>query len=143
LGIRYYALFILLHENLVGDFQYGPFIIFTLYPWGGLLMPNRFCFHFLKKKGLPLTGRSSFVCGLAHASSRGAKDAPLGAEHGWRFAKRLFALVDVWDALSSERPYRNAMPKEEVLEYIRNHSGTHFDPSLVDVFIELIKDDSE
>lgn len=58
-------------------------------------------------------------------------------------AARLFALVDVWDALRSDRPYRNAMPKSEVLEYIRNNSGIHFDPSLVDVFMELIKDDSE
>jgi putative two-component system response regulator len=50
---------------------------------------------------------------------------------------RLFAIVDVWDALCSDRPYRAAMPESEVLEYIRNGSGKHFDPALVEVFISL------
>jgi len=54
---------------------------------------------------------------------------------------RLFAIVDVWDALSSDRPYRNALSKAEVLEYIRNQSGLYFDPSLVHVFIDLIRDE--
>jgi putative two-component system response regulator len=56
-------------------------------------------------------------------------------------AARLFALVDVWDALRSDRPYRNAMPKEEVLEYIRARSGLQFDPALVNIFVELVKDE--
>jgi putative two-component system response regulator len=51
---------------------------------------------------------------------------------------RLFAIVDVWDALCAERPYRAAMPEPEVLEYIKKNAGTHFDPVLVDVFIKLI-----
>jgi putative two-component system response regulator len=51
---------------------------------------------------------------------------------------RLFAIVDVWDALCSERPYRAAMPEPEVLEYIKQNAGIHFDPALVDVFINLI-----
>lgn len=54
---------------------------------------------------------------------------------------RLFAFVDVWDALRSDRPYRNAMPKVDVLEYIRNQADSHFDPALVDIFIDLVKDD--
>jgi putative two-component system response regulator len=56
-------------------------------------------------------------------------------------AARLFAIVDVWDALRSDRPYRSAMPKAEVLEYIRDHSASQFDPSLIDVFFDLVKDD--
>ncbi len=51
---------------------------------------------------------------------------------------RLFAIVDVWDALSSERPYRAAMPKEEVVQYIRAQSGSHFDPALASKFIDLL-----
>ena len=43
-------------------------------------------------------------------------------------AARLFAVVDVWDALRSNRPYRQAWSKEKVLEYISSLSGTHFDP---------------
>jgi len=51
-------------------------------------------------------------------------------------AARIFAVVDVYDALTSDRPYRIAWPKEQVLEYIRVHSGTHFDPAVVDVFLK-------
>jgi PAS domain S-box/uncharacterized domain HDIG len=53
-------------------------------------------------------------------------------------AARIFAVVDVWDALSSDRPYRKAMPSTEVCEYIRSESGTHFDPEVVEVFLNLI-----
>ena len=56
-------------------------------------------------------------------------------------AARLFAFADVWDALRSDRPYRNALPKDEVVEYIRTGSGSQFDPELVDIFMELIRDE--
>ena len=49
---------------------------------------------------------------------------------------RIFAVVDVWDALSSNRPYRAAWTEEKVLEHIRSLSGTHFDPQVVDVFMQ-------
>jgi len=55
---------------------------------------------------------------------------------------RLFAIVDVWDALSSDRPYRPALPMTEVLEYIRSQSGIHFDPALVSVFLGMVNDES-
>ena len=47
---------------------------------------------------------------------------------------RIFAVVDVWDALSSDRPYRAAWSKEKVLAFIREQSGKHFDPQVVEVF---------
>lgn len=50
-------------------------------------------------------------------------------------AARIFAIVDVFDALSNDRPYRKAWPIDKVLEYIREQSGKHFDPQIVDVFI--------
>ncbi|NMB58316.1 MAG: PAS domain-containing protein [Chloroflexi bacterium] len=50
-------------------------------------------------------------------------------------AARIFAIVDVWDALTSDRPYRAAWSVEAVLEYIKQNSGTHFDPKVVDVFV--------
>ena len=53
---------------------------------------------------------------------------------------RLFAVVDVWDALLSDRPYRKAWPREEVLEHIKSLSGTHFDPKVVEIFLDLIKE---
>ncbi len=52
-------------------------------------------------------------------------------------AARLFALADVWDALTSDRPYRSAMPFEEVNQYIREQSGKHFDPAAVEIFFSV------
>lgn len=53
-------------------------------------------------------------------------------------AARAFALVDVWDALSSDRPYRPAWPQEQVMTNLAAEAGLHFDPALVPVFAELI-----
>ncbi|MBI5354073.1 MAG: PAS domain S-box protein [Chloroflexi bacterium] len=52
---------------------------------------------------------------------------------------RIFAVVDVWDALSSDRPYRPAWTEEKVREYILAGSGTHFDPKVVDLFMQIPK----
>ena len=49
-------------------------------------------------------------------------------------AARLFAIVDVWDALTSRRPYRPAWSEAETLAYIQEQSGKHFDPQVVDLF---------
>jgi PAS domain S-box-containing protein/putative nucleotidyltransferase with HDIG domain len=54
-------------------------------------------------------------------------------------AARIFAVVDVWDALNSDRPYRAAWPADKVSEYIINSSGSHFDPHVVDVFTQILK----
>ena len=51
---------------------------------------------------------------------------------------RLFAVVDVWDALSSDRPYRKKMPHNEVIEYLQKEAGRLFDPQMVEKFISLI-----
>ena len=51
-------------------------------------------------------------------------------------AARIFAIVDVWDALTSDRPYRQAWSKPDALKHIREQSGKHFDPQLVDVFLK-------
>ena len=53
-------------------------------------------------------------------------------------AARIFALADIWDALISKRRYREAWPREKVVEYIRSRAGTHFDPNLVDLFLANI-----
>jgi PAS domain S-box-containing protein len=58
-------------------------------------------------------------------------EIPLGA--------RIFAIVDVWDALCSNRPYRSAWPKEKTMEHIQKQAGTHFDPELVRAFMGQIK----
>jgi PAS domain S-box-containing protein len=52
-------------------------------------------------------------------------------------AARIFAVVDVWDALRSDRPYRPAWPEEKVREHIRSLSGTQFDPRIAEAFLQL------
>jgi len=49
---------------------------------------------------------------------------------------RIFSVVDVWDALKSERPYRAGWPEEKISEHIRSSSGTQFDPQVVDAFMQ-------
>jgi PAS domain S-box-containing protein len=51
---------------------------------------------------------------------------------------RLFAVVDVWDALSSDRPYRKRMPPKDVIEYLQQESGRLFDPNIVEKFLSII-----
>jgi HD-GYP domain-containing protein (c-di-GMP phosphodiesterase class II) len=55
------------------------------------------------------------------------------------FSARLFALVDVYDALISERPYRDAWSKGNAIQYIESQSGKHFDPKIVPEFLDLIR----
>jgi PAS domain S-box-containing protein len=50
-------------------------------------------------------------------------------------AARIFAIVDVWDALRSDRPYRPAWEEARVIEHIRSLSGSHFDPRVVELFL--------
>jgi HD-GYP domain-containing protein (c-di-GMP phosphodiesterase class II) len=55
-------------------------------------------------------------------------------------AARLFAIVDVFDALTSDRPYREAWTVQTVLKHLRDQAGTHFDPQLVEEFIKLVEE---
>ena len=53
-------------------------------------------------------------------------------------AARIFAIIDVYDALTSNRPYRKALPQDEVKAYIQAQAGSHFDPKLVDLFLRSL-----
>lgn len=53
-------------------------------------------------------------------------------------AARIFAVVDVWDALRSDRPYRPAFGVEQARAYVREQSGRYFDPEIVEKFLELL-----
>lgn len=53
-------------------------------------------------------------------------------------AARIFAVVDVYDALTSDRPYRSAWSKEQAIEHINSQIGKHFDPNIIPGFIEMI-----
>lgn len=68
--------------------------------------------------------------GMGYPRGLKGEEIPLSA--------RIFAVADVWDALTNDRPYRKAWSKEEALEYIRGNSGRHFDPQVVEAFLERI-----
>jgi HD-GYP domain-containing protein (c-di-GMP phosphodiesterase class II) len=53
---------------------------------------------------------------------------------------RLFAVVDVYDALTSDRPYRSAWSKKAAINYIQKEAGKLFDPTITSKFLELIKE---
>ena len=52
---------------------------------------------------------------------------------------RIFAIADVWDALRSDRPYREALPANIAMEYIQENQATHFDPQVVEAFLIVYK----
>jgi PAS domain S-box-containing protein len=65
-----------------------------------------------------------------------------GYPHGLKgkqipLSARIFAIVDVWDALCSDRPYRAAWPCDQVHIYLQQHAGIYFDPQIVEVFLNL------
>ena len=66
-----------------------------------------------------------------------------GYPHGLRgeqipLVARMFAIVDVYDALTSDRPYRTAWSRSQVVEYLKGQSGLYFDPQVVKLFLEII-----
>ncbi|MEW6184938.1 MAG: HD domain-containing phosphohydrolase [Thermodesulfobacteriota bacterium] len=58
-------------------------------------------------------------------------------------AGRIFAVVDVWDALTSDRPYRPAWDGEKALDHIVQGAGSHFDPRVAEVFLTVIRERSD
>ena len=56
---------------------------------------------------------------------------------------RIFAIVDVWDAVTSDRPYRPAWDNQKAMNYINEQSGKHFDPKVVEGFNKLMKSESK
>jgi PAS domain S-box-containing protein len=54
-------------------------------------------------------------------------------------AARLFAIVDVWDALLSDRPYRKSWTKQKAIQYLCDHSETQFDPKVLEIFLKIIQ----
>ncbi|MDK2981104.1 MAG: hypothetical protein PWQ55_1451 [Chloroflexota bacterium] len=58
-------------------------------------------------------------------------------------AARIFAIVDVWDALLSDRPYRKAWSIDKTRQYLLEQSNKHFDPQVVEAFMEMIDENEE
>lgn len=68
--------------------------------------------------------------GSGYPDGLAGEDIPLAA--------RLFAFTDVYDALTSDRPYRRAWSQADTLGFIHENAGTHFDPQIVPVFMQMM-----
>ncbi len=111
-----------------GKLSSNEWKIMTQHPWTGykLLAPIEFLkgsldivlYHHEKWDG------SGYLQGLK------GEDIPLAA--------RIFAVVDVWDAVQSDRPYKKAWSRSKAIELIKKGSGKHFDPDVIKVFLELV-----
>jgi HD-GYP domain-containing protein (c-di-GMP phosphodiesterase class II) len=53
-------------------------------------------------------------------------------------AARIFAVIDVWDALNSDRPYRKGWEADQIINFLKENSGILLDPDVVEVFLELV-----
>jgi HD-GYP domain-containing protein (c-di-GMP phosphodiesterase class II) len=88
---------------------------------------------------------------------RGALDIPFCHHEWWNgsgyprglkgeqipLAARIFSVVDNWDALLSNRPYRKAWVREDVIDYLRLNAGVIFDPRIVDIFLSMMEKEGE
>lgn len=54
-------------------------------------------------------------------------------------AARIFTVIDVWDAVQSDRPYNRAWSSEKAIQYLKDEAGKYFDPNLVEIFLELVE----
>ena len=69
---------------------------------------------------------TGYPCGIA------GEDIPLTG--------RIVAVADVFDALTTERPYKKAWPIDEAIEFLKEQSGKHFEPRLIELFLEILPD---
>jgi putative two-component system response regulator len=87
---------------------------------------------------LPLFKAATTVCLYHHEKWDGSGYPNSLSGHDIHIYGRIVALADVFDALSFKRSYKNAWSQEEVLKFIKDMKGKHFDPKLVDIFFENI-----
>ncbi|MFA6321344.1 MAG: diguanylate cyclase [Candidatus Omnitrophota bacterium] len=73
--------------------------------------------------------------GKGYPAGLKGEEIPVGA--------RIISIADVYQALTSNRPYRKAFPKKEAISIIRKGAGTQFDPNIVDIFIHMITKEKE
>ena len=82
--------------------------------------------------------RPALVIPYCHHEKWDGNGYPRGLKGGQiPLAARIFAVGDVWDALTSDRPYRPAWTREKSLEYIQGQSGKYFDPEVVKAFMNI------
>ncbi|MBI3146334.1 MAG: DUF3369 domain-containing protein, partial [Pseudogulbenkiania sp.] len=78
-------------------------------------------------------GHHEYFNGSGYPNGVAGEEIPLSA--------RIVSVVDVFDALLYRRPYKEPWPLPEAVAYIRDHAGEHFDPEVVEIFLELIQEE--
>jgi HD-GYP domain-containing protein (c-di-GMP phosphodiesterase class II) len=73
--------------------------------------------------------------GTGYPDGLAGEEIPIGA--------RIVSIVDVWDALSTDRPYKRAYPQAKVREILEKYRGNFFEPALVDLFLEILDEEGE
>ena len=93
-------------------------------------------FDLLSKLGLPAP---VIDIPLHHHEHWDGSGYPFGLKGGdIPFSARIFSVVDVWDALTSDRPYRLSWPKDKARMFIKSNAGKQFDPRIVSIFLDTI-----
>jgi len=85
---------------------------------------------FLKQVSAVVLYHQEWYNGAGYPEGLAGEEIPLGA--------RLVQILDAWDAMTSDRSYRKAMPRAAAIAELRRHAGTQFDPKLVDLFLRVI-----
>jgi putative nucleotidyltransferase with HDIG domain len=104
--------------------------------WGIMIMHPTYAFQLLKPIAYLRPALDIPYChhekwdGTGYPRGLKGEEIPLAA--------RLFSIVDVYDALTSNRPYRAAWPKNKTLQHIQELSGSQFDPQVVEAFVQLM-----
>ncbi len=117
---------ILLKPGPLTDLEYGIMQLHTTYAYD-MLSPIPFLRPALD---IPYCHHEKWD-GTGYPRGLKGKDIPLPA--------RMFAVVDVYDALRSDRPYRKQWSEQAVWEFLQEQSGKHFDPDVVEVFLQLMR----
>lgn len=78
---------------------------------------------------------------LCHHERFDGKGYPLGISgNSIPLESRIIAVANAFDAMTNDRPYRKALPVDKAVEELQKHAGTQFDPKIVDIFVEGVKE---
>ena len=85
---------------------------------------------FLRQAAAIVLYHQEWYNGAGYPEGLAGEEIPLGA--------RIVQIIDAWDAMTSDRPYRKAMPKASAVAELRRQEGSQFDPKLVELFLRVI-----
>ncbi len=109
--------------------------------WGIMRQHPVYAYNLLK--GIPYLSKAIDIP-YSHHERWNGKGYPQGlAGENIPLGARIFAVIDIWDALTSDRPYRSAWSKEKTIRYLKEQAGNEVDPGVVKEFILMMIDSGE